>query len=110
MNIETKTQGIVIDALTRARLRTVCAFALRYRASQLEALRVRLSPARDASGAPGVHCRVLAVLRDGNVSISAGRGASACQAVEEASQQIEVALHRAPRQGGVWTPEEPLAA
>jgi hypothetical protein len=93
MTLEVNARGLEVDAWLYDYIRTTVVFAS-WHYDVPEAARVRLDRAVDANGEAYVRCGI-EVEQPGHGSAAAGAtGPDVCTAVQQASDLLEVALHR----------------
>jgi hypothetical protein len=95
MELDIRAEGVEIDAWLESYLRTTVGFAAWWwDRPRVEGVEVRIDLATDGKGEEYVRCGLLAKLSPWS-SVSAGAtGADVCQAAQEASDLLEVALSR----------------
>ncbi len=92
MEILVETGGRPLDPWLEEFLRATVGFSVWHHAHRVEAVAVRLDEAADADGGAVSRCGLRAETRTGETVEAGATGGDPCEAIQEASHLLEVAL------------------
>ena len=108
MKILVEAEGLDLDTCLEDYIRKTVVFAISYYG--LQGVHVRLDRHSEGPSLPYVRCGLRAETEDRQWISSGATGADVCEAVQEASSLLEVALYRPPLSRCAETPERGAAS